>query len=140
MSEQNKTLKPGFSFIEVMIVIAIIALFATLVGPRLMGLLGKGRKTATQSTLNVVSGGIMQFKADTGQYPAQLEDLVRRPENSTGWDGPYVGSEKDANPQVPKDGWGQDLRYELLQRGNIPPYKLWSMGDPDKEEDPIFAK
>jgi general secretion pathway protein G len=139
MSDQNKTLKPGFSFLEIMIVITIIGIFLAVAGPRLMSLLGKGYKTATQSTLNSVAAGIMQYKADVGQYPVKLEDLVKRPESITGWDGPYVGSEKTAEPEVPRDSWGQELRYEKLP-GNTPPYKLWSLGDPDKEDAPIYAK
>jgi general secretion pathway protein G len=134
---QTRTLKAGFNFLEVMIIIAIIALFLTLVGPRLMSLLGRGKKTATQSTLNTVSAAIKQYKIDVGQYPAKLDNLVRRPENVSGWEGPYAGS--DTNPEVQKDAWNQDLRYEVMPRGSQPPYKLWSMGDPDKEDAPIHA-
>lgn len=137
---KNKTLQPGLSFIEIMIVIAIIAMFAAAVGPKLFSLLGKGQRTVTQNTLNNVAAGIEQYKIDVGSYPPNLEALVKRPEGVTGWQEPYVGSEKTANPEVPKDAWGQELRYEVSPRGTIPPFKLWSLNDPDKEAEPIYAK
>lgn len=140
MTLKQKSLQPGMSFLEIMIVLAIMVTFLTLVGPRLMSLLGRGKKTATQTTLANVAAGIKQFKIDTGTFPANLQDLIRRPEGLSGWDGPYAGDENSATPDIPKDAWGQDLRYERAERGAIPPYKLWSVGDPDKEEDRIYAK
>lgn len=140
MITKNKNLQPGLSFIEIMIVVAIIAIFAAAAGPRLFSLLGRGKRTSTQNVLNAVAAGIDQYKIDVGTYPPNLEALVKKPEGVSGWQEPYVGSEKTDNPEVPQDAWGQDLRYEVNQRGTKPPYKLWSMGDPDKDEDPIYAK
>jgi general secretion pathway protein G len=137
---KNKTAQPGFNFIEMMIVVTIMALFMALVGPRLMGLLGRGNETATKSILRTVAAAIDEYKIDTGQYPSKLEDLIKKPEGISGWRDAYVGSEKSANPEVPKDAWGQELRYEVAPRGSKPPYKLWSLNDPNKEADPIYAQ
>ena len=140
MLTNHKTVQPGLSFIEIMIVVTIIAMFAAAVGPRLFSLLGRGQRTSTQNTLNTVSTAIEQYRIDVGTYPQNLEALVKKPEGVTGWQEPYVGSEKDANPEVPKDAWGQDLRYEVSPRGTKPPFKLWSLNDPEKEAEPIYAK
>ena len=138
---KNKTLQPGMTFIEIIIVITIMALFAAAVIPRLMSTLGRGQKTSTRSTLNVIAAGIQQYKIDVGTYPNKLEDLVKKPEGVSGWQEAYVGSEKTANPEVPRDAWGQEFEYKLNPRGSVPAYELYSKGDPDKaEEERIYAK
>lgn len=140
MITKNKTLQPGMSFIEIIIVISIMALFAALAGPKLMSVLGRGKKAATQNNLSVISAAIKQYKIDTGLYPNSLQDLVKKPENITGWQEAYVGNDV-ANPEVPRDGWGQDFEYKVNPRGSVPAYELYSKGDPDKaEEERIYAK
>lgn len=141
MNKINKTLQPGFNFIEMMVALVIIGIIVGMVGPRVMGLLGRGKRTSTESTLKVLAGAIKQYKIDVGTYPNTLEDLVKKPENTSNWQGPYAGDEDKANPTLPKDGWNQDFVYKLNARGAIPPFELYSMGDPDKEEDRIsYAK
>jgi general secretion pathway protein G len=139
MATNNKTLQPGMSFIEITIVITIMALFIALAGPKLMSVLGRGKKTVTVNNLKVVASAIQQYKIDTQVYPNSLQDLVKKPEGVNGWQEAYVGT--DANPEVPKDGYGQDLEYKLNPPRSTPPYELYSKGDPDKaEEERIYAK
>ncbi len=140
MTLSKKTLQPGFSIIELMVALLIIGIIVGMVGPRLVGFLGAGRKTSTLNTLKVVKQSIKQYKMTVGSYPEKLQDLVVKPEGVSGWDGPYVGDEDSANPEVPKDSWGQDVIYKLNARGAKPPFDLYSQGDPDKEEDRIDAK
>jgi general secretion pathway protein G len=136
----NKNLQPGFNFIEMMVALVIIGIIVGMVGPRVMGLLGRGKRTSTENTLKVIKGAIKQYKIDVGTYPQKAEDLVKKPENVNGWQGAYVGDEDKANPELPKDAWGQDFIYKLNERGATPPFELYSLGDPDKEEDRIYAK
>ncbi|OGB86308.1 hypothetical protein A3J41_01810 [candidate division TM6 bacterium RIFCSPHIGHO2_12_FULL_38_8] len=139
MATKNKTLQPGMSMIEIVIAMTIMALFMAFAAPRLMSVLGRGKKALTQNNLKVVTAAIQQFKIDTNQYPNSLQDLVKRPEGLSGWQDPYVGT--DANPEVPKDGYGQDFEYKLNPPRSTPPYELYSKGDPDKaEEERIYAK
>lgn len=140
MISVKKSLQPGFSIIELMVALLIIGIIAGMIGPRVLGFLGSSRKTSTLNTLKVVKQAVKQYKMTVGTYPAKLQDLVVKPEGVSGWDGPYVGDEDSANPEVPKDAWGQDLEYKLNDRGAKPPFDLYSAGDPDKEEDRIDAK
>lgn len=141
MSKQNATLQPGFNFIELLISITIIALFLGVVGPKFMSLLGRGQKTVTESTLKTIASGIKQYKIDIGTYPNNLEDLVKKPEQVSNWQGPYVGDEEKGINTVPTDAWGQPIHYKLNERGSIPPFDLYSLGDPDKEDARIsYAK
>lgn len=139
MFKKQNTLQPGFNFIEMMVVLVIMGIIISMVGPKVMGLLGKGKKASTENALKVTMGNIKQYKIDTGQYPEKLEDLIKKPEGLQGWDGPYAGSEDSAVAELPKDGWGQDLVYKKNDRGVVPAFVLSSQGDPDKDE-PIYAK
>jgi len=139
MIEINKTLKPGYSFIELMFGILIMAVLAGFVVPKMMSLLGKSKKRSTENTLKIVKAHIQEYKATVGTYPQTLKDLIVKPEGANGWDGPYVGDEDSANPEVPKDAWNGDLVYKLKERGAKPPFELYSLGDPDKEDDRIDA-
>jgi len=136
---KQKTAHPGFSFIEMMFVLAIMGILMAMVGPRVMGLFGKGEKAVTQSALKVINQAIKQYRTDVGRYPERLEDLVKKPENASGWDGPYAGNEDSANPEVQRDGWDQELVYVKKAPGSTPPFELYSEGSPDKEDDRIYA-
>lgn len=141
MFKENKILQPGFNFIEMMVALVIIGIIVGMIGPRVMGLLGRGKKTATQNTLKVVATGLSQYKMDVGQYPDNLEDLIKKPEAAQNWQGPYVGDETKGSAEIPLDGWGQAIKYKKNDRGATPPFDLYSEGDPDKEEDRIsYAK
>lgn len=136
----QKHARPGFNFIEMLVALVIIGIIMGMVGPRVMGLLGRGRRTSVENTLKVIKTGIQQYQIDTGKFPETLQALIKRPENSSGWQGPYVGDENSANPEVPLDIWGQDFVYKLNERNAKPPFELYSLGDPSKEEDRIYAK
>ena len=141
MFKPNKTLQPGFNFIEMMVALVIIGIIVGMIGPRVMGLLGRGKKTTTQNTLNVVAQALKTYKMDVGQLPDSLNDLIKKPEGAQNWQGPYVGDEDKGGAEIPVDGWGQPVNYKKNDRGAITPFDLWSEGDPEKEEDRIsYAK
>lgn len=99
----------GFTLIELMIVLFILGLLATLVAPRLMGRVGKAKVKAAQAQIQMLSTALDLFHLDVGRYPTEeegLKSLVQRPENLSQWSGPYL--EKG----VPKDPWGRDYLYK----------------------------
>lgn len=71
-------MRRGFTLIELMVVMAIIALLLTIATPRYIGHLERAREAALRETLFVVRDAIDKFHADAGRYPADLEELVRR--------------------------------------------------------------
>lgn len=137
MTYAQKSLKSGFSMIELMISLAIIILILSFVGPSLTKLMSRGDKAATKNTLKVLEQAIMDYKMDVGKWPNRLEDLDKRPEDVTGWDGSYLPAKMQGKDIV--DGWGQDIVYKLNPPGTTPRYRLYSEGDPDKEENYIEA-
>jgi general secretion pathway protein G len=116
--------RSGFSLIEIMIAVSIIALVAGLVVPNAMDYFRKARIKSTRVAMKGVQDAIQSFNMDTGSYPASLSDLKVRPSDertAKRWDGPYLSGD-------PNDAWGNELVYTLRPKGSQPPYELYSWG------------
>ena len=68
----------GFTLIELMVVMAIIALLLSVAAPRYFGHLERAREAALRQTLIVVRDAIDKYHGDTGRYPSTLQELVER--------------------------------------------------------------
>lgn len=66
----------GFTLIELIVVMAIVALLTSIAAPRYFNSLQKSRETALLTSLNVMRDAIDQYAADKGRYPASLDDLM----------------------------------------------------------------
>ncbi len=133
----NKSLKSGFSVIELMISLGIIMLILSFVAPGLSKLMKKGERASTQNVLQLVSQAILEYRADVHGLPEKLEDLDKRPADVAGWNGSYLPEKMQGKEIV--DGWNEPIVYKKNQRGSAKAYELYSMGDPSKDEDRIDA-
>ena len=122
----RQTAEAGFTLIEIMIVMAIIALLAALIAPRVIGQLGESRVKTTAAQIEMLGTALDTFRLDNGRYPTQRENLValiEKPDDMRAWAGPYLRKRK-----LPKDGWQRDFVYEIpATRGGIA-YDLYSLG------------
>ena len=97
----------GFTLIELMVVIVILGILATLVMPRILDRPEKARRTKAKAQISIFQQALGLFKADTGRYPTTgegLAALVKDP-GIKGWD------QKGYLPRVPLDPWGKPYRY-----------------------------
>ena len=121
----------GFTLIELLIVITIIALLAALVGPRLMGALGKSQMKTTGAQLELLATSLDTFRLDNARYPTTdegLAALLEQPPELANWSGPYLRKR-----HLPKDAWGFNFHYEMPPtRGGLD-YDLYSLGADDQE-------
>src|ERR1700681_1252389 len=109
MKKTNRR-QAGVTLIEMMVVVVIIALFAALVLPRMMGQADKARKTAARAQINAYTTALGSYKLDTGVFPTTeqgLQALRVKPENVENWQGPYL--QKD----VENDPWGTPYQYRF---------------------------
>jgi general secretion pathway protein G len=109
MTMKNRR-RAGVTLIEMMVVVVIIALFAALVLPRMMGQADKARKTAARAQINAFATALGSYKLDTGSYPTTeqgLQALRVKPENVNNWQGPYTDKEIDNDP------WGHPYVYHF---------------------------
>ncbi|MEW6332829.1 MAG: type II secretion system major pseudopilin GspG [Thermodesulfobacteriota bacterium] len=117
-----ETNRKGFTLVELLVVMVIIALLAALVGPRLFPKLGKGKQSACSAQIELIGQGLDHFRLDVGRYPTTQEGLNALMVN-TGiekWDGPYL------KKAVPTDPWGKPFHYQCP--GSHGEYDLFSYG------------
>ena len=70
--------KRGFTLVELLVVITIIALLLTIAVPRYFGGVDRAKEAVLQEDLATMRDLLDKFYADTGKYPATLDDLVSR--------------------------------------------------------------
>ncbi len=114
----------GFSLIEILIVVALIALIAGMVANQVFGGRARANVKLAQSGLADLAGKIENYEMDTGVLPERLEDLVKEPGNAKGWLGPY------AKESALKDPWNTPYEYRVPGEGA--PFTLISYGDDKK--------
>ncbi|MFN8909571.1 MAG: type II secretion system protein [Betaproteobacteria bacterium] len=68
----------GFTLVELLVVMAVVALLLSMVTPRYFASVDRAREAVLKETLATVREAIDKFHADTGAYPASLDELVRR--------------------------------------------------------------
>lgn len=117
----------GFTLIEIMIVMVIIAMLAALVGPRLVGALGSSKVKATKIQMETLANSVEAFHLDTGRFPTQPEGLavlVTNPADKPikNWRGPYLKKNK-----IPTDEWGNPFIYTIPSTHNMP-FDIVSLG------------
>ena len=113
----------GFTMIELMIVLFILALLAALVAPRLIGRVGVAKQKTAKIQIQLLGTTLDLFHLDVGRYPTEeegLQALNQRPPSLPQWAGPYLKKE------VPKDPWGHEYVYKCP--GEHGPYDLFSYG------------
>ena len=119
----------GFTLVEILVVIAIIALIVSLVGPRVLNYLGESKVKAAKIQIQGFSIALDLFNLDTGRYPTTSEGLValiRSPGNIPSWNGPYLKS-----GSVPDDPWGKPYVYR--SPGEHGAYDIISYGSDGNE-------
>lgn len=120
---------PGFSLIELLIVLAIIGMLIGLVGPRLINYMSSARSRTAEVQIRNFAAALDLFYLDVGRYPNNsegLDALVDKPAGLEGWRGPYL---KEA--AVPSDPWGTPYRFR--SPGDRAPYEILSLGADRRE-------
>ncbi len=114
----------GYSLLEVLVVLSIIALIAAVVGPRLVGYLGKAKADTARVQMREIASAVELYFLDNGSYPSQqagLEAMMTKPADAKKWSGPYL---KKADGLV--DPWGQPYIYKVP--GKAGEFEIISLG------------
>ena len=128
-SSFRRTLERGFTLVEMLVVISIIALIMALVGPRVLNFLGESKVKAAKIQIASLESALDLYALDTGQYPSSsdgLDALMHRPGGVTSWSGPYLKGN-----EVPNDPWGRPYVYR--SPGEHGPYDIVSYGPKGQE-------
>ncbi|RDZ27569.1 type II secretion system major pseudopilin GspG [Lysobacter silvisoli] len=108
----SAALQRGMSLIEIIIVIVLIGLVATVVGTKVFGAGDQAKFKLAKSQVEALAIKVESFKDDTGRLPNSLDELIKAPSDASGWLGPYVKKESDL-----KDPWGHAVEYRVPGEG-----------------------
>lgn len=118
----------GLTLIEILVVIVILGVLASLVGPAVFSHVGTAKTTTARSQLELLSAALDAYRLDTGAYPTTAQGLAALrqepvdPPRPLGWRGPYLRRE------VPVDPWGRPYLYESPGRENPIGFDLLTYG------------
>lgn len=119
----------GFTLVEMLVVLTLIALILGLVGPRVLNYLGESRTKTAKLQIESFGSALDLFYLDTGHYPTTSESLnalVQRPTGVEIWNGPYL-----KGGRVPTDPWGNPYQYR--SPGERAAYEIVSYGSDGRE-------
>lgn len=101
----------GFTLVELLVVLGIVALIAAVATPQVLRYLDDARVTTTRTQINSINSALELFYLDTGRYPTREEGLVvlvEKPTAAEVWRGPYLRGETAL-----VDAWSNSFIYAL---------------------------
>lgn len=120
--------RTGFTLIEILVVITVIAILASLVAPMVFRNVGDAKGAAARAQIEVLGLALDSYRLDNDYYPSSAQGLAALRTAPAGeprarnWRGPYLRKE------VPPDPWGRPYLYESPGRANPDSYDLQSYG------------
>lgn len=119
-SFKRKNRQRGFTLVELLLVLVILALIAGLVLPGIIGKAESAKAKSASLQVKQLVQRVDEFYLDTGQVPDSLDDLVNEPGGVNGWNGPYVQKSSLNDP------WGRP--YEFRSPGDHGVFDIFSLG------------
>ncbi|MEI8207583.1 MAG: type II secretion system protein GspG [Methylococcales bacterium] len=119
----------GFTLLELLVVLGIIAMLAGIVGPQVMKHMGESKTKAAKVQLEDLASTLDMYKLDAGTYPSTeqgLNALIEAPDNARHWSGPYLSKSK-----IPLDPWQNEYHYVFP--GEHGKFDIFSYGADGKE-------
>jgi general secretion pathway protein G len=123
----------GFTLIEMLVVITVIAVLASLVGPMVFRNVGDAKVTAAKAQLELFGVALDQYRMDNDDYPTTaqgLSALVAKPTSDPiprNWRGPYL------KKAIPLDPWGRPYLYKSPGDQHVNAYDLVTYGRDGKQ-------
>lgn len=113
----------GFTLLELLVVMVIIGLLVSYVGPKYFAQLGKSETKTAKAQIEALSRALDTYRLDVGHYPSNEQGLValnQQPDGETKWQGPYLAK------NLPVDPWGRPYLYRSPgQHGDC---DVWTLG------------
>ena len=119
----------GFTLVELMVVIAIIGLLATVVTVSVINKMEQANVGKVKADMKSIKDAMKLFKVNMGRWPRNVNELLTAPPDARNrWKGPYIEAD-----QAPRDPWGNEYRLER-RSGKSPVIKtLGANGAPGGE-------
>lgn len=111
----------GFTLLEIMLVVIIIAVLSAIVMPSLGGRSEQAKVARAKADLANIGAAAGLYELDLGAYPPSVEAMTSNTSSSSDWNGPYLDNE-------PTDPWGRPYRYQAPGQHNPNKFDLNSLG------------
>jgi general secretion pathway protein G len=124
-----ETRSKGFTLLELLVVLVILGLLASLVGPQVLKQLGSSKTKTAALQIAELSAALDLYRLEVGRYPKSsegLKALIEKPSEAPNWNGPYL-----TKKVVRKDPWGFD--YHFVSPGEHSEFDLFSLGSDNQE-------
>ena len=119
----------GFTLVELLLVLIILALIGGLVLPNIIGRAEGAKVKAASSQIDRLAMAVETFYMDTNSFPDTLDALVEEGNGVAGWNGPYV------KKTILKDPWGREYVYQYPgEKGQFDIASLGADGQPGGED------
>ena len=130
LSQSQKRSDLGFTLIEVMVVIAIIGIMATLIVPQIMSKPDEARVIAAKQDVSSIVQALKLYRLDTGRYPTTEQGLAALVSKPSGEPIPRNWKANGYIDRLPKDPWG--FAYQYLNPGVHTEIDVFSLGADNK--------
>ncbi len=127
----KRRVRLGFTMVELMAVLIILGLLATVVVRSFVGQTDRAKVTTTKTNLKILHMAVNQFKMDTSRFPTAEEGLYALVEQPTDVDNYQPGGYLETT-DLPRDGWGNEFIYELYPESGKP-FVIKSLGEDGQE-------
>lgn len=117
------SLRAGFTLIEIIVVLVVIALLASIVTINVRGYLIRGRQTTARVEISNISNALETFYSINGRYPTNEEGISKLTEKSEG--------SESILTRIPIDPWGHSYQYN--SPGRTDPFEVICFGADGKE-------
>jgi general secretion pathway protein G len=123
--------RSGFTLIEILVVIVVIAILATLVAPNIFQHVGAAKSATAKSQIEMLGAALDAYRLDNGRYPSTEQGLNALWEKPTidppaNWRAPYL------RKPVPVDPWGRPYVFLFPGQVNTQGYDLLTYGQDGK--------
>lgn len=130
---QKRSISNGFTLIEVMVVVVILAILAAVIVPRILKRPEQARMVAARQDILEIQNAMSLYKLDNGFYPSTSQGIQALVTKSTTAPIPLNWASDGYLKKAPADPWGNSYHY--LHPGKHGSIDIWSDGPSDKKEE-----
>lgn len=119
----------GFTLLEILVVLVILGLLASLVGPQVFKQLEGSKSKTAALQIQELGAALDLYRLEVGSYPSTsdgLNALIEAPSGANNWNGPYLKKKV-----IRDDPWG--TAYQYKSPGDHGDFDLYSFGADKKE-------